>query len=189
MATFKILTGAALKNAISGFGKKSSTYAELTHQLSYSALNHVELHHDAIYVTSLFEATPVNYRSAIVRWAVNFGSVTFDAKTTAFTYKKGKASDMDGAMKVSPADFVKSEKKAETAFDEIKQLEAVIARFTEKGASKKMVKALQGALRVVKGESVPENVVTASTLIKARKAKSAPKGKAAPKAEKVAAAA
>lgn len=181
MATFKILTGKALSAAIAGFGKVSATYSEKTHQLAYSALNHVEEHHDACHLNSLYAATPVNYRSALVRWSTAFGKVTFDAKELAFTYAKGKASDMPAALAVSPADYVKdSSTKAEAKFDEIAQLESVIKRFTEKGASRKMLSALKGALRMVKGE-VPaaENVVPAAKVIKARKAKAS---KAAPKA-------
>lgn len=174
MAAFAILTGKSLAKAIAGFGKVSATYAEKTHQLAYSALNHVELHNDACHLNGMYAVTPVNYRAALVKWAVAFGKVEFDAIALTFSYKKGKASDMPAALEISPADYVKaSSTKTEPTFDEVEQLEKVIKRFADKGASKRMVAALKGVLRVMKGEAEPAaaNVVPAATVIKARKAK------------------
>ncbi|QPC87131.1 hypothetical protein GA830_10535 [Mesorhizobium sp. NBSH29] len=191
MTNFAILTGKTLAARIAGFGKVSATYAKATHQLAYSALNHVELHHDAKYMNALFNATPANYRNALVKWAVAFGKVAFDPKAGAgFTYAKAKVSDMPGAMKISPADFVKDSTKSTAEFDEMKRLESMIKLFREKGASKKMVKALEGVQRMFTGETAaPVNVVAATTVIKARKAKAAATAPKAAKVEKVAAAA
>lgn len=112
MTTFAILSGKALKGAIASYGKTASTFAERTHQLAYSALLHVENHHDAVYCNAIFAATPKNYRGALVTWFKSFGKVSFDAAKSEFTYSKGKKSDLPTALMVSPADYAKA--KADT---------------------------------------------------------------------------
>lgn len=180
MAQFAILTGKALASRIAGFGKVAATFTQATHQLAYSALNHVELHHDAIYCNALFNATPANYRGALVVWFKAFGKVAFDAATKEFTYSKTAKSDMATAITISPADYQKQSSTKDAAdFDEIKALESFIKKMVEKGARKRMIHALNGVMRIVKGE-LPEdktNVVAAPEVVKARKAKAA--GKAA----------
>lgn len=113
MANFQVLTGKTLKSKIAGFGKKAATFAADLHQLAYSALNHVEEHHDAVYVTALYNAMPTNYRLSVVKWSTALGKVTFDPKTLEFSYAKGKTSDMVKAMAVSPAEFSRETKAGE----------------------------------------------------------------------------
>lgn len=107
MASFTVLTGSALSKAIVGQGKAIATFTAREHQLAYSALNHVELHNDVKYLNALFDVTPVNYRAGLVSWAKAFGKVSFDATAKAFAYAKGKASDMEGALAVAPANYAK----------------------------------------------------------------------------------
>lgn len=186
MATFAILTGKKLASAIAGFGKVAATFTEKTHQLAYSALNHVEQHHDACYVQSLYEATPVNYRSAIVNWATNFGKVTFDATTLTFSYAKGKKSDMEGAMDVSPADFKKeSSKKAGKVVSLADRTESVFTKVLKdpkaRKADKAFAKVMLAHIAAYKGESATP---TGENVVQLKPARKAP---AKAKAEKVAA--
>jgi hypothetical protein len=113
MTAFAILSGKALKSAIASYGKTASTFAERTHQLAYSALLHVENHHDAIYCNAIYTATPKNYRGAVVAWFKAFGKISFDAAKAEFTYSKGRKSDLPTALTVSPADYAKA--KSDTA--------------------------------------------------------------------------
>ncbi|EBX4816790.1 hypothetical protein DRY87_24495, partial [Salmonella enterica subsp. enterica serovar Newport] len=64
MTSFAILSGKSLKSAIAGYGKIAATFSQKTHQLAYSALDHVEQHHDAIYCNAIYSATPKNYRAS-----------------------------------------------------------------------------------------------------------------------------
>ena len=114
MTAFAILTGKSLKNAVANYGKTASTFTEKTHQLAYSALNHVEQHHDAVYCNAIYSATPKNYRTAVVKWMTAFGKVAFDAAKLVFTYAKGKKSDLPTALATSPAEYEKA-KKSTTA--------------------------------------------------------------------------
>ena len=79
MTAFAILTGKSLKTAVASYGKTAATFTEKTHQLAYSALNHVEQHHDAIYCNAIYSATPKNYRAAVVKLMTAFGKVAFVA--------------------------------------------------------------------------------------------------------------
>ncbi|MBR2689182.1 MAG: hypothetical protein IKE42_15120 [Aquamicrobium sp.] len=119
MTAFAILTGKSLKNAVANYGKTAATFTEKTHQLAYSAINHVEQHHDAIYCNAIYSATPKNYRAAVVKWMTAFGKVAFDAIKLVFTYSKGKKSDLPAAFVVSPAEYEKAkgatENKAKAA--------------------------------------------------------------------------
>lgn len=110
MNAFTILTGKTLKNAVAGYGKTAATFGQKTHQLAYSALNHVEQHHDAVYCNAIYSATPKNYRAAVVKWMTGFGKVVFDAVKLVFTYAKGKKSDLPAALATSPADYEKAQK-------------------------------------------------------------------------------
>ncbi|OCX12688.1 hypothetical protein QV13_24125 [Mesorhizobium hungaricum] len=113
MTAFAILTGKSLKTAVASYGKTAATFTEKTHQLAYSALNHVEQHHDAIYCNAIYSATPKNYRAAVVKWMTAFGKVAFDAVKLVFTYAKGKKSDLPAAFTTSPADYEKDKKSTE----------------------------------------------------------------------------
>ncbi|EFO32116.1 conserved hypothetical protein, partial [Roseibium sp. TrichSKD4] len=95
--SFKILKGAALKNAIAGYGKKVASFSQHTHQLAYSALQHVDDHSCTSHLNALYASTPTNYRGAIRVWALAFGKVKFDAKTLEFTYNKKGVSDLESA--------------------------------------------------------------------------------------------
>ncbi|EBW2353252.1 hypothetical protein C9W97_25240, partial [Salmonella enterica subsp. enterica serovar Enteritidis] len=111
MTSFAILSGKSLKSAIAGYGKIAATFSQKTHQLAYSALDHVEQHHDAIYCNAIYSATPKNYRASIVKWLTAFGKVSFDTVKLEFTYSKGKKSDLSAALLISPADYEKEAAK------------------------------------------------------------------------------
>jgi hypothetical protein len=174
MTKFTILTGSAIGKAINAFGKTIATFKEREHQLAFSALNHVDLHNDPKYLNALYAATPANYRGGLSSWALAFGRVTFDAKEGVFAYAKGKKSDLEAAMDVAPADYAKSQKEGagEKAFDEIAELEKIIKRFAEKGASGRTLNALKGVLNVAKVGIVAETPKPAAIV---KKAKAAPK--------------
>jgi hypothetical protein len=59
--------------------------------------------------------SPANYMRGTRLWFLEFGKCTFKAAETgeggAFIYAKSKASDIDGAMKVAPANFRKAAKE------------------------------------------------------------------------------
>lgn len=186
MAQFSVLKGKNISKAIAGFGAKAATFSALVHQIAYSALDHVEQHHDACYVQQFYDAAPVNYRAMLVNWFTNFGRVTFDAKALTFTYAKSKASDMDGAMAVSPADFQKEKKggASEKTDTQEKVLASAITRLEairEKGGKvdPRVIQAIKGALAIVEGKADAK-----PTLIKAEKpAKAKKAAKAAPATE------
>ena len=189
-ATFKILSGKSLKSAIAGYGKTVSTFTEKTHQLAYSAINHVEEHHDAIYCNALYEATPANYRAALANWMKAFGKVTFDANEKTFTYAKGKASDLPAALQVSPADFAKDAnakpRVAVALIDRTKAMaEKVVKDDKASRADKAFARALLNFVKAHQSEDA-DNVVS----IESAKAKKPVKAKTVktPKAAKPAAA-
>ncbi|EUB97291.1 hypothetical protein PMI07_000867 [Rhizobium sp. CF080] len=176
MAKFVVLTGSKLNSAINGFGKVVSTFSEREHQLAYSALNHVELHNDPKYLNALYAVTPVNYRKGLVSWSTAFGKVSFDKATSVFTYVKGKASKMDEAMEIAPANYERSAGKAksEKEFDEVAYLEKVVSTLTEKGASPRILQAVKGALTLAKTPNVVVAPVKAEKPAKAKAVKAAP---------------
>lgn len=195
MATFAILTGKKIASAIASFGKVAATFSQRTHQIAYSALNHVELHHDACYVQALYEATPVNYRKAIADWATYHGKVAFDAKTLTFTYAKRKASKMDEALQVSPADFTKANKgpKASTETALIDKTEKafnkVLADPKARKADKAFARTMLAHIETYRG---PESAQAADNVVelKTRKPRPSRKGmKPAGRKEKAAVAA
>ncbi len=108
--SFKVLTGSKLKAAIAGYGKTVATFSARTHQLAFSAISHVDLHHCPSHLNALYQATPTNYRGAIRKYACAFGKVEFDKDSMSFTYKKDGKSDLDAALTVSPADYEKETK-------------------------------------------------------------------------------
>lgn len=110
-APFKILSGKSLKNAIAGYGKKAATFSQATHQLAYSAINHVDEHNCASHINALYQATPTNYRGALRQWACHFGKVKFVTESMTFEYNKSAKSDLEGALSISPADYTKATRK------------------------------------------------------------------------------
>ena len=111
-----------------------------------------------------------------MRWSTAFGRVSFDSKAGVFEYAKAKKSDLEAAMNIAPADYVKeSNAKPEAAFDEIAELEKVIKRFAEKGASMRTLNALKAALSASKvGVIATEEPKAAPVVKKARAVKVAP---------------
>ncbi|GHB34005.1 hypothetical protein GCM10007094_23740 [Pseudovibrio japonicus] len=113
--SFKVLSGKALTRAISGYGKTATTFSQRTHQLAYCALLHVEEHNCASHIAKLYQSSPTNYRGQIREYACALGKVTFDTETQEFAYSKGKKSDLETALKVSPAEFLREKKKGTPA--------------------------------------------------------------------------
>lgn len=130
MTKFKIITGAALGNAIKGQASKIATFKAREHELAFSCLHHVEKHSDVCHLNSLLNVTPSNYRRGLILWAAAFGKVTYDAKERAFAFAKGKKSDLDGAESVAPADYEKTSKEgaAKTARTLFERLESVATK-------------------------------------------------------------
>tara|TARA_B100000678_G_scaffold152398_1_gene127243 strand:- start:597 stop:1223 length:627 start_codon:yes stop_codon:yes gene_type:complete len=152
MATFQIIKGKALANAIAGRAKQVATFKEREHQLAASALTHLDAHNDACYVQALYEVTPRNYRAGLVKWATAFGKCKFDAKAEKFEYRKGK-SDMEAAMKIAPADYVKETKKADAKkpeFDLVAKMESLIEKAEEVGTDHATLSAMHGVIRLHK---------------------------------------
>ena len=187
MAKFAILTGSAIGKAIKSFGKAVATFKEREHQLAYSALNHAALENDPVYLNALYAMTPANYRGGLRAWAVAFGNVKFDETAERpFVYAKGKATNLPEALEIAPADYVKAQKpKEDKAFDEVAELEKVIKRFAEKGATMRTLNSLKLALSQAKLGLAPEEKKPAPIVGRApEKAKAR-----APKAQKEMAAA
>ncbi|KZL17674.1 hypothetical protein PsAD2_03010 [Pseudovibrio axinellae] len=113
--SFKVLSGKALSRAISGYGKTAASFAQRTHQLAYCALLHVEEHNCASLLTKLYESSPTNYRTQIREYACALGKVAFDTDKQEFAYSKGKKSDMETALRVSPAEFQREIKQSASA--------------------------------------------------------------------------
>lgn len=155
MAQFRILEGKALKAAIKSGAKKIATFAQLQHELCYGAVLHLEKHNDPVYVQAVYDMMPTNYRKAVRVWFTALGKCAFDANDGTFTYAKSKKSDMDTALATSPADFEKEgSKRGNNEFEEVKYLESVLKKLTEKGASPRVLKAMQGVVNVAKAPQV-----------------------------------
>ena len=173
-ATFKILSGKALKNAIAGYGKTATTFAERTHQLAYSAINHVDEHNCASHINALYQATPTNYRGALRTWACYFGKVKFVTETMTFEYNKSAKSDLQAALETSPAEFQRQGKKgAKTATPLIDRLEKMIEKeLASETGDHAMAKKLQSFL---KAQSAPKlEVVKPKRAVKAKKPQQIP---------------
>lgn len=168
--TFDVLKGKSLGAAIKGREKVAATFAAREHQLAYSALVHVDEHHDVIYLNRLYAVTPANYRYGLMMWAKEFGKCRFDSKTREFVFSKGKKSDLKSALNVAPANYkpAKGDNSEPAAFDEIKALEKFIERCVDKDASPTMVHGLQQILKAVKRPAVvADNSQKADTAAKA----------------------
>lgn len=161
MAKFEILSGKALKSAIAGRGKAIATFTEREHQLAVSALAHLDQHNDPIYVQALYDMSPANYKRGLRLWFLEFGKVSFKAAEQgqggAFVYAKSKPSNIEGAMEVAPANFEKAAKEntAEPkAFSTTEYLTKVIEKLTKEDADIRVIRAVEGALKVAAGPTV-----------------------------------
>lgn len=160
--TIKILKGAALTRAVAGIRKKADTFSKAIHETAYGALLHVEDHQCPSHLNKLIDSVPVNYRGMIMAYAKAFGRVAWDTETKAFTFAKGKKSDLDTAFRVSPANYerdTKAAKAADTPFTveaEIAMIEKFIERIADKGARKKTLSALRGVVQVAKGTAIKQ---------------------------------
>jgi hypothetical protein len=175
--TFTVLEGKKIAGAIKGFGKKCATFSGLVHQIAYSAINHVEAHHDAIYCNAFYNALPVNYRKMVADYMTAFGKVTFDSKDLTLTYAKSKKSDLESALTVSPADFQKTKKAGGEKVDTVeKALASFLTRLEaikdKSGLDPRVIAAAKAIANIGKEES---NVVE----MPAPKAKTVRKPKAA----------
>ncbi|NEH72287.1 hypothetical protein [Rhizobium leguminosarum] len=161
MAQFAIITGKALKNAIAGRGAQIATFTQREHQLAVSALAHLGEHNDVIYVQALYDMSPANYQRGLRLWFCEFGKCTFKAnesgKGGVFVYAKSKATDIEGAMKVAPANFEKEAKEGTTeakAFSVTDYLAKVVEKLTKEGADVRVIRAIEGAQKVAAGPVV-----------------------------------
>ncbi|MBC6714779.1 hypothetical protein H9Q09_01085 [Aurantimonas sp. DM33-3] len=148
--SIKILTGKTLAKRIAGYGKVAATFAAATHEVAYGAINHVEVHHCASHLNTLYNVTPTNYRGALRKWAVKFGKVAWDKDALAFTYDAKATSDLETAFTVSPAEYATDAKKNAADFDELRTLETFLKKMQEKGATAKTIGAIEGAIRLLK---------------------------------------
>ena len=170
MTAFQILTGSALKSAIAGRAKAAASFTEREHQLAASCLMHVEQHSCPSHLNALYQATPTNYRAGLVAWSTAFGRVAFDKSTGAFTFAKGKKTDVDGLLAIAPANFEKQAKasaRAEKEFDVAAYLAKVVDTLTNKDADPRILQAVKGALNLAK---MPAPVEKAEKPAKAPKA-------------------
>lgn len=103
--TIAILKGKALTSAIAGHGKQVATFTEKQHQLALSCLHHADANSCAIPLNALYKATPTNFRAGLKAYAVAFGKVAWDSGAGQFAFAKKRKSDLDGAAKVSPAEY------------------------------------------------------------------------------------
>lgn len=161
MAKFAIITGKALKNAIAGRGAQIATFTEREHQLAVSALAHLGEHNDVIYVQALYDMSPANYRTGLRLWFCEFGKCNFKAgekgQGGTFVYAKSKPSNIEGAMQIAPANFEKAQKDgaAETkTFDVAAYLEKAVKKLTDENVDIRVIRAIEGALKVAKGPVV-----------------------------------
>ncbi len=162
MAQFAIITGKALKTAIAGRGAQIATFTQREHQLAVSAIAHLGEHNDVIYVQALYDMSPANYQRGLRLWFCEFGKCTFKAndigKGGTFVLAKSKASDIDGAMKVAPANFEKesaaSSSAAATEFNVTDYLAKVVEKLTKEGADVRVIRAIEGAKKVAAGPVV-----------------------------------
>lgn len=175
MTAFQILTGSALKSAIAGRAKAAASFTEREHQLAASCLMHVEKHSCPSHLNALYQATPTNYRAGLASWSAAFGRVVFDKSTGAFTFAKGKKTDVDGLLAIAPANFEKQAKSARTEkeFDVAAYLAKVVDTLTNKDADPRVIQAVKGALNLTK---MPAPVAKAEkpTRVKAPKAEKQP---------------
>ncbi|MCV9960750.1 hypothetical protein OIU34_02460 [Pararhizobium sp. BT-229] len=161
MAKFEIITGKALKSAIAGRGKAIATFTEREHQLAVSALAHLGDHNDVIYVQALYDMSPANYRTGLRKWFLEFGKCTFKANENGqggvFVYAKAKPSNIEGAMEIAPANFEKATKEKDTTpatFSTADYLEKVVEKLTKEEADIRVIRAVEGALKVARGPVV-----------------------------------
>ncbi|WP_210321128.1 hypothetical protein [Aquibium microcysteis] len=178
MAKFEVLTGKALKAKVAGFGKRAATFSADMHQLAFSALQHVEDHHDPVYCTQLFQAMPTNYQASLKNWFTAFGKVTFNRDAMAFAYAKGKASDMAKAMDVSPAEFQRAKGAAKTTSALMDRVESLAKKAIE-GADtshedKAFARALANFVQMYKAPAPVADKPAAPRVIKGGKGKAAP---------------
>ncbi|MGH0004523.1 hypothetical protein ACQU0X_31035 [Pseudovibrio ascidiaceicola] len=147
--SFKILSGRSLSKAISGYGKTASTFSQRTHQLAYCALLHVEDHNCASHLTKLYQTSPTNYRGQIREYACALGKVTFDGDKQEFAYSKGKNSDLETALRVSPAEFQREKKKGAGASKSFADRLAALAdkELKEDGGDHELAKKLANFLQ------------------------------------------
>lgn len=161
MAQFAIITGKALKTAIAGRGAQIATFTQREHQLAVSAIAHLGEHNDVIYVQALYDMSPANYQRGLRLWFCEFGKCTFKANETgkggAFVYAKSRATDIEGAMKVAPANFEKETKESTSepkAFDVTAYLTKAVEKLTAENVDIRVIRAIEGALKVASGPVV-----------------------------------
>jgi hypothetical protein len=158
MAQFQVLEGKKIAGAIKGFGAKAATFSTLVHQIAYSAINHVEQHHDAIYCNAFYNALPVNYRKMVTDYMTAFGKVSFDAKELVFAYSKGKKSDLETALTVSPAEFQRQKKAGMERVDTVeKALASFLTRLQaikdKSGLDPRVLSAAKGIAALIGGKA------------------------------------
>lgn len=158
MANFRILEGKSLKAAIKGASAKIATFAQLQHELCYGAALHLENHNDAIYVQSVYDMMPSNYKGTVREWFTAFAKCKFNAKENKFELAAGKESDMTSALNISPAEYQKTVKapKADSVFDELAYLQKVLKKLNDSGASAKAVRGIEATLRALTTPAVEE---------------------------------
>ncbi len=219
-----LLVGSKLGNAIKSHGKAAATFAQSQHLYGASALNHLQDFGGVEHLQALYEVTPMNYRPALKAWALEFGRckfVTKDAKTGAtvnkFAYDSKKKGDIEGALKISPAEFAKAPAaRVPGAFDyvaklesEATRLEKMIEDFEANNAPMaiiSMLEALHDAAKAATTKAAKFRVDTAKPAVSivagtdkaapakakadksAKSTKAAPVGEAAPVASEAAAA-
>lgn len=161
MAQFAILSGKALKSAIAGRGAQIATFTQREHQLAVSALAHLGDNNDPIYVQALYDMSPSNYRTGLRLWFCEFGKCTFKAdengKGGAFVLAKKRETNLEGAMKVAPANFMKEVNAAAAPakdFSAADYLAKVVEKLTKEGADPRVIRAVEGAQKVAAGPVV-----------------------------------
>lgn len=161
MATFSILKGKALGKAIVGQGKLVANFTQREHQLAVSCLMHVDAHSCPSHLNNLLAVTPANYRAGLKAWAVAFGKVKFNAETLVFDYHGKGETKVAEMMEIAPANYIKTTKAGAgggKALDEAKEIAAFTKKMTEKGASIRVIQALEGVLRLAQTPAVVELV-------------------------------
>ncbi len=161
MAQFAILSGKALKTAIAGRGAQIATFTQREHQLAVSALAHLGDNNDPIYVQAIYDMSPSNYRTGLRLWFCEFGKCTFkvaeNGKGGTFILAKKRETNLDGAMKVAPANFAKEVNAATTPakeFSASEYLAKVVEKLTKENADPRVIRAVEGAMKVAAGPIV-----------------------------------
>ncbi len=161
MAQFAILSGKALKTAIAGRGAQIATFTQREHQLAVSALAHLGENNDPIYVQAIYDMSPSNYRTGLRLWFCEFGKCTFkvaeNGKGGTFVLAKKRETNLDGAMKVAPANFAKEVNAATTPakdFSASEYLAKVVEKLTKENADPRVIRAVEGAMKVAAGPIV-----------------------------------